>query len=134
MSAITVTAGNVRPLPGAVVQRYDAGGSISIGDAVYLASDGDVEKAIGTGAPMHIAIGVAASTPDGGTTVASGERVDVVVFGPVEGGASMTIGAQHFVSDTAGAWDTAVGTKDCRLGYAVTASILFVSPQIIDWS
>ena len=134
MSAITVTAGDVRPLPGAIVRRFDAGGSISIGDAVYLATDGDVEKAIGTGDPMHKAIGVAVSTPDGGTTIASGEVVDVVMAGPVTGASSMTIGSYVYVSDTAGAWDTAVGTKDMQLGIAISATELFVRPQTIDFS
>lgn len=134
MSAITVTAGDVRPLNGAVVRQYDAGGSISVGDAVYLASDGDVEKAIGTGTPMHMAIGVAVAGSGGGTTIASGDAVDVVVHGPVTGGASMTPGSQVYVSNTAGSWDTAVGTKDMRLGYAESAATLFVQPQIIDFS
>jgi hypothetical protein len=37
-------------------------------------------------------------------------------------------------SDTAGAFDTAVGTKDVIIGYAETATILFVTPEIIDLS
>ena len=45
MGAITVTAADVRPLPGAIVRRFDAGGSLTPGQAVYIADDGDVEAA-----------------------------------------------------------------------------------------
>ncbi len=134
MSAITVVPGDVRPLTNAVIERYDAGGSIDIGDLVYVVSDGDVEQANGSATPKSWAIGLAVATPGGGTVVASGERVDVCVWGPVTGFSGMTIGNLHYVSDTPGAVDTAVGTKDTIVGYAKTAATLFVRVQIIDLS
>jgi len=135
MAACTVTAGDVRPLNGAVIRRFDAGGTVSIGDVVYIASDGDVEQAdgsaIGTTLPV---IGIAVATPDGGTSASAGERLDVVVSGPVAGFSSLTPGALGYVSDTAGKVDTAVGTKDAVVGICESAAVFFVRPQLIDFS
>lgn len=131
MTALTVTAADVRPLAGATVRRFTAGGTINIGDVVYIAADGDVEQtnggAIGT---TLSAIGIAVSTPDGGTSAAAGERVDVVVHGPVAGFSSLTPGAVGYVSDTAGKVDTATGTKKFILGLAESDTVFFVRPQI----
>ena len=49
MANITVTSANIRALQanGAIVRRYLAGGTVTVGYAVYIASDGDVEHADG---------------------------------------------------------------------------------------
>lgn len=130
MSVVTVTSADVRPLTGATVRRFTAGGSITLGDAVYIASDGDVEAADGSAIGTTWAVGVAVATPDGGTSVSSGERVDVVVYGPVAGFSSLTVGALGYVSDTTGGIDTAAGTKTFILGYNESATVFFVRPQL----
>ena len=135
MSAITVTAADVRPLTGASIRRFDAGGTISIGAPVYIASDGDVEHADGSGTATLLGFaGIAVATPDGGTSVSAGERVDVVTHGPVAGFSSLTPGSLVYVSDTAGGFDTAAGTKDLIVGLAESATVVFVRPQYIDLS
>lgn len=135
MAALTVTAADVRPLHGAVVRRFTAGGTVSIGAGVYVDSSGTVQHtaggAIGTTKTL---VGVAVSTPDGGTSAASGERVDVVVSGPVAGFSSMTPGTVGFVSDTAGAIADAAGTKSAIFGVAIAADTFLVRPQIVDLS
>ena len=135
MSAISFTAADVRPLSGAIVRRYTAGGTIGIGSPVYIASDGDVEVTNGGAvATLLGCAGLAVATPDGGTSVSAGERVDVVVHGPVAGFSSLTPGGLVWASDTAGGLDTAAGTKDLIIGHAETASVVFVRPQYVDLS
>ena len=92
MSAnLSVTSADVRPLPGAIVQRMQAGGTVTVGYAVYIDSDGYVQHtaggAIGTTLP---AFGVVVAAKDGDTSGASGEWVDVVTRGPVAGFSGMT--------------------------------------------
>lgn len=134
MGDISVTAADVRPLPGATVQRFTAGGTLAIGDAVYVDSSGTVQRADGSTVGTVWAIGIAVSTPGGKTTVASGDRVDVVTAGPVTGFSGMTPGTLTYISDTAGALATAVGTKDTIVGIAISAVTVSVNIQYIDLS
>jgi hypothetical protein len=60
--------------------------------------------------------------------------IDIVVYGPVQCLSGATPGALVYGSDTAGAYDDAVGTKDLKIGYAESATVLFVQPQIIDFA
>lgn len=62
-----------------------------------------------------------------------GDYVDAVMYGPIVALSGATPGTLVYGSDTAGAFDDAVGTKDLKIGYAETASVLFVNPQIIDF-
>lgn len=129
MSVVTVTAANVRPLEGAVLRRYAAGGSGNKGDVVYVASDGDVEvtdsDSAGTSNGVGIVIGV---SDEGVTTFVAGDAVTVCVYGPVGGFASLTPGAVSYVSGTAGKLDTAAGTTLKRMGYNESATVFFVDP------
>jgi hypothetical protein len=125
----------VRPLAGAVVRRFDAGGTITVGAPVYIAADGDVEVADGSAVATTLGcLGLAVATPDGGTSVSANERVDVVTHGPVAGFSSLTPGSLVFVSDTGGGLDTATGTKGLVVGVAESASVVFVRPQIVSFS
>lgn len=136
MAAITFTAADVRPLAGAKIRRFDAGGTVGIGKPVYIASDGDVELAKGDLVATTLGtIGLAVATPDGGTSASAGERVDVVVHGPVAGFTSLTPGALVFLSDTtAGDMDDTENTAALVVGVAETASVVFVRPQIKDFA
>jgi len=131
MANITVTSANVRALQanGAIVRSYDAGGTITIGYLVYIATDGDVEHADASAVASCRAIGVAVESYDGETSVSAGNRVSVCVFGPVSGFSSMTPGANHYVSDTAGRLADAAGTCSRIVGYAEAAGVLFVHPE-----
>lgn len=129
MSDYTRTDADIRPLEGAVLRRYAAGGSGNKGDAVYVASDGDVEvtdsDASGTSDGIGLVIGV---SDEGVTTFVSGDAVTVCVFGPVGGFASLTPGAVGYVSGTAGKLATTAGTTLKRMGYNESATVFFVDP------
>jgi hypothetical protein len=131
MADITNAASSVRPLPVYISRRFDAGGSIYAGQPVYIAADGDVEMADAGGTLTGQAIGMMIADNDGGTLAVSGDRVDVILFGPVTGFSSLTPGLKLFVSATAGGLTQdvpAVGSLVCDFGIALDASTILVNP------
>lgn len=135
MAAVAFEATEIRHLPfnGALVRPYRAGGAITVGHLVYVATDGDVEAAdANVDGPATATIGIAVCGLDGETAIASGDPVSVCVFGPVSGFSGMTPGDVLWVSDTVGRVDTAAGTFDRAIGYAERAGVIFVNPQIND--
>lgn len=132
MADIAFTAAQIRALTehGAVIRTFDAGGTITVGHIVYMASDGDVEQADGNvDLDVARAIGVAVQGYDGETSIVAGNPASVCVFGPVSGFSGMTPGAPVYVSDTVGRLADAAGTVSRIMGYAETAGIVFVHPQ-----
>jgi len=134
MADITVTAASVRPLGGAVIRRYAAGGAGTVGNSVYIASDGDVEvtDANSTTTLDTIGLVVGVNGQVGATTWVAGDELDVVLQGPVTGLAGMTPGATAYVSDTAGAVADAAGSNTYIIGKAETATTLFIAPYRVD--
>lgn len=139
MAAFAGTAADIRPLPpAAIIRRYNAGGAITVGNAVYVASDGDVEQADADAEASAIAIGICVAVGSAGATVAAaGDRVDVCVFGPVTGYAGLTPGALVWASVTAGSMDQTApagssGDYPFVIGYAESATTIFVLPQFGD--
>ena len=135
MADLTMTANLIRPLPGAVVRRMTAGDTSYAGEAVYIASDGFVDRADANGSLTAIAYGIVIADNDGGTVFAATNRVDVVVFGPVTGYSSLTPGMPVYVSATAGGMtiaptDMGVGTYEMVVGMAESASVIFVNPYL----
>ena len=133
MADITVTAADVRPLPGAVIQRFTADAALNVGDAVYIKSDGDAAQADADDATQAQAVGIVASAPNGATSAAAGDTVDVVVAGPVTGFSSMTPGALCYASTTAGkvadaAPAGASGDYKWIIGRAISATTILVGP------
>jgi len=98
--AVSVTAADVRPLPGAIIRRFAAGGSLTAGDPVFIASDGDVEQATANAAASARAMGMVVAGSDGATTYASGDMVDVVKYGAVAGFASVEEEKDIFIGGT----------------------------------
>lgn len=132
MANISLTSANIRALQanGAVVRPYDAGAEVTVGYAVYIATDGDVEHADGdVDAATARAIGVVVESYDGETTIDAGNPASVCVFGPVSGFTGMTPGANHYVSDDVGRIADAAGTYSRIVGYAERATVLFVNPE-----
>jgi len=123
MSAITIGT-DIKPLQGAIIRRGTLGATVTKGHPVTLQSDGYWDHTDTDAAQLTVAVAV-----EGGVV---GDRVDLVMYGPVQCISGATIGALVFGSDTTGAYDDAVGTKDTLVGYAETATVLFVQPQIID--
>ena len=114
------TAANIKPLEGAIVRRFTAGVAVAAGELVTMQSDGYVDPT-NTSAVQNIA-GVALQA-----AAAAGDRIDVVVFGPVKCLTGATIGATVYGSDTAGEPAETAGTKTTIAGWAESATVLFVS-------
>lgn len=135
MADLTATAVNVRALRehGAITIPAQAGESLTIGQLVYPASDGDWNLAdANTTAAAARAQGIVVESYDGETTVASGAQCTVCVFGPVTGLSTITPGANYYVSDTAGAVADAAATYDRIVGWGAEiagSNVLWLHPQ-----
>lgn len=122
----TTTPSLVKPLEGAIVIRGTLGATTAVGEIVELQSDGKWDPAVATAVIKSGAIALQA----GG----DGDPVDLVVFGPVLCLTGATIGAIIYVSDTAGEPAETAGTKSAVIGYAKSATILFVNFQTVAFS
>lgn len=125
-AAIDSVAEHIKPLEGAQLRRGTLGATTGAGMPVTLQADGYWDPTDTSTAQLSVAIAV-----QGGV---AGDRVDLVTGGPVLCMTGATPGTLIFGSDTAGGIGEAVGTKDTIIGFAETATILFVQPQIIDLS
>jgi len=134
MGDISLTATKIRALQanGAVVRSYDAGEDLTVGNVVYVASDGDVEKAQATAQASAKGFGVVVESYDGETSISDGDRCSVCVFGPVSGFSSMTPGDTIYVSDTEGKLADEAGTYSHVMGRAERAGVLWVDPAQAD--
>lgn len=138
MAALTITAGNVRPLQGAVIRRYKAASTnVTVGSFVYVKNDGKIELADGDDQTQCQARGiVVAIGAFGRTTAAVDDMCDVVVFGPVELGSDqdMVEGGVGYISPTAGKIDQSAsattGDFNYIIGYAETPRVFFVQGQL----
>ena len=114
------TAANIKPLDGAIVRRYTAGAAIAAGEIVSMSSDGYIDPAIGTGVVLSGGIALQAA--------ASGDRLDVVTYGPVNCVTGGTPAAVAHASDTAGEPAESAGSNAGIVGYVESATVLFVRP------
>lgn len=122
MADITVTAASVRPMPGTVRRDFVAGGSGSVGDLVYVKSDGTAAQASAAAAGTAVAVGVVVSAGSmGSTTFAAGDALSVVLVGAVGGFSSMTPGTVLYLSNTAGKFADVAGTVSKKVGVAISA-------------
>lgn len=138
MAAITVTAADVRPpnLVQTIIRRFTAGGTVNVGDIVYVAADGDVEQAdadaVGSAQAIGIIVAIGGTSQTAGV---AGDEVDVCVFGPLNWGSGMTPGGVVYASPTAGAGDqtasATAGDFNVIVGRALTATMIFINPQLI---
>jgi hypothetical protein len=133
MADLTVTAANVRPLPGAVVIKLEAAAAIDIGTPVYLSAAGEVTECDASVLASSQAIGVVVGVTNGAsaTAAADGESVDVCVFGPIAG-CDTTYNALYYVDDDAGVMADAAGTDSCIVGIGLGNDKLLVRPQQVD--
>lgn len=122
------TAANIKPLAGAIVRRGTAGATIAAGEIVELQSDGYWDPAIATAVVIRN-VGIALQA-----AAAAGAVVDIVMHGPVKCLTGASPGAIVYVSDTAGEPSESAGTKDTIIGFSESATVLYVKPQIIDFS
>lgn len=117
------TAANIKPLKGAVIRRFTAGATVAAGELVSMQSDGYVDPAITTA--VEVVAGVALQG------AVSGDRIDVVTFGPVKCLTGGTIGAIVYATDTAGEPGETAGTKTTIAGWNESATVLFVNPTTV---
>lgn len=129
--AISLTAANIRPLTGCVTRNFKAGGALTVGDPAYLDSNGYVQEAdANAGETQARARGVVVASKDGETSVTSGDRCTLAVFGPVGGFSGMTPGAPVYISSTAGEYTHTKptgGAYQQPIGWAEAADVLFVN-------
>lgn len=138
MADIIVTTREVRPLPGAVIRELDAGGAGNVGDVVYINASGQAVAADADAVATAVGIGIVVSAGSmGKTSFASGDRLAVVVYGPLNGYSGMTPGARVFASGTVGrVADAAPATTVINavawvLGLALDAATVFVAPLLV---
>lgn len=125
-AARDTTNANIKPLEGAIIQKVQGGATIDAGEIITLQSDGKWDPTATTGAQLTVAVAL--------QDAADGDWIDAVVYGPVKNMTGATVGALIYASDTAGELAETAGTKDTVVGYAKSATVLFVQPQIIDFS
>lgn len=120
------TAANIKPLEGAIMRRGVLGDTTAAGEVVELQSDGYWDPANAAAVIMNGGIAI-----QGGV---AGDTIDIVAFGPVKCVTGATPGAIVYVSDTAGEPAETAGTKSAVIGYAESATILFVNFQTVAFS
>lgn len=130
-TTITVTANTVQPSSAAVIRTGTTAASTTIiaGDILYLTSGGLLAKAITTTVVTAAVVGIALNG-GGGDTV--GQVIRYVAEDPLltmTTTAALTVGAQLFLSDTAGKMtqtpaDVNAGEFYTGLGTAITATTL----------
>ncbi|MCG3177540.1 MAG: hypothetical protein MOGMAGMI_02514 [Candidatus Omnitrophica bacterium] len=127
MADLTITAKSVRPLPNALVRDFIAGGTVNVGDLVYVDSNGKVQQANASAAGTAVAIGIAVAVGSlGATAAASGDVVSVVLVGAVNGFSSLTPGVKVYVSNTAGKCADAAGTVSKQIGLTIATDTILL--------
>ena len=117
------TAANIKPLEGAIIRRYTAGAAIAAGEIVSMQSDGFVDPSDSTGAAQTI-VGIAQKA------AVVGDRLDVVVYGPVVCLTGATPGGAVYDSTTAGEPLHTTAGNQKQVGWAESDIILFVRPLV----
>lgn len=131
MGDLTVVARNVRPLDGAVTRGYNLGGAAAPGSAMYVASDGDIEKADANGAAaLRKVRGLVVAIEGGKSAGVAGDRATLCVYGPVAGFTGLTPGAIVYLSDTLGLLSDTPGTNVAVAGYVESATVVFLQPEM----
>lgn len=120
----------VKPLEGAVIIRETAGSAIEAGEAVSMASDGAVDPTDTSSITLAMALGIAAGPND----YVTGDRVDIVISGPIVCMTGATPGDVVYATDTAGEPSHTAGTKTTILGMPRSATVLIVNPQWVSQS
>lgn len=125
MAAVSITAANVAPSTGAVIEHHTAGASITAGQVVYYDSaDGRVKLVDADSATS------AARSPRGIAlhAASSGQPVAVQVSGNITIGGTVVQGLIYCADDDAGgiipSADLASGDYTTVIGVAISASVL----------
>jgi hypothetical protein len=134
MADASYTADNIKVMEGAVTRHFIAGEALALGDWVYIASDGEVEKADANAAATAEGAGLVVGCVDDTGASAAGDPVTVCVFGPVAGFSSLNEGTVYFTSANAGkiadAAPSGAGSWTNGAGRAERADVFFVQPGL----
>lgn len=135
--AISYTQASIRTLEGALTRNKKSGAACEVGYAGYYDSSGYVQHADADTAAVTTAHarGVIVASKDGETSITSGDRLSLCVFGPVGGFAGMTPGLPVYIDTTVGGYTHTKptgGAYQQSIGYAESASVLFVNPDTQD--
>lgn len=136
MGAISVTAASVKLMnENEVIKiRGTVGATITPGQFVYLDGTNGWKPADADALASSQGRGVALSDAWGSVSFAVGQAIDIVILGRVGGFASMTPGGAVFGSVSAGSGDQTPATLgddyNFAMGWAESATVLFVQPQI----
>jgi len=128
--ALQTDASLIVPLEGSITEQFIAHAAISAG--ALVAKNGDTREvaqadaAAAIVAPQGVAIKAATA----------GMPVDVVTFGPVSNITGATTGGAIYASNTPGVPCESGGTKtkSTVFGHSESATIMFVRPQVVDWT
>lgn len=120
------TAANIKPLEGHLLRRGTAGATVAAGEIVCLQSDGYWDPADGT-STAQLAVGVSLQA------AAATGAIDIVTYGPVKCLTGATPGTLVYVG-TGGEPVATAATKSTIIGYAESATVLFVQPRANDLS
>jgi len=120
------TAANVKPLETALTRKVQLGATTEAGEVITLQSDGKWDPTDTSTAQLTARVAL-----QGGVDT---DWVDSVFYGPVKNMTGATVGALIYGSDTAGELDETAGTKSLVVGYAESATVLFVRPQIVNFT
>ena len=116
----------VRPLvvpsdPRTIIRKGTLGATTEAGEPVALQSDSKWDPAAASGVVLFAGVALNSGSDN--------DPVDVLLLGPCEVLVDATPGTAIYISDTAGEYSETAGTKSYIIGYAETATILFVNPQ-----
>jgi len=133
MAALSLSSrADVKPLPGAICRRFPCASAVLSGQAVYINSSGSVAPADAVTFSHVISPGVAVADNTGGTAFATGDKIDVCVFGPLAGFSGAAEGSFAYPSEsTVGVMNDAIassGNYDYIVGQMHSATILFINP------
>ena len=107
--------------PRTIIRKGTLGATTEAGEIVTLESDGKWDPAAASAVVLFAGIAL--------NSGADTEPVDVLLLGPLEVLVDATPGTAIYISDTAGEYSETAGTKSFIIGYAETATKLFVHPQ-----
>lgn len=107
-----------------IIRKYIAGAAVAAGEIVSMQSDGYVDPADTTGSAQKV-VGIALQAAS-----AAGQTIDVVVFGPVVCVTGATPGSIIHASDTAGEPAESAGSNAGVTGFAESATVVFVRPEV----
>jgi hypothetical protein len=141
MTDMAVTSANVRAITshGAVVVPGVAGGTLTVGYAVYQDSNGLWQHAdANVSATVAAVTGIVVETFDGEDTVIANNACSVCVLGPVGGYDALDEGAFYYLSATVGRIADAfagAGSFKKIVGYGINIAgfvCLWVNPVLTD--